>query len=335
MNTILKYAFCLLSSCLFTQIGHAQAAEFTITPDPNGATVTEQLENSSIEKWTMTSGEVGANPMSFHILSEHSFHGVDYWFNTTVEMEFPENVRQQVYDNLTNAYYNEVKITDRGVSYEIISSTDLDIRTLHESEAVGELKFQPHDCTRVLGKCAFLRIKPDGTKEYLIRTSAFADGIWSDQLNYDPSLDPEGRESLLEKSRFSVDATGVTIDMEKKTYAGGKEYLTLLTRIQEQQEVETPSNKPVLPSGDYASIGISCTKPKVTIEVDDARRAIAAGKRALIRNSGSKPKIECGNETVLETSCPSLGYVLVSYKNDYTALACYKGSPPANPWAQE
>jgi hypothetical protein len=123
--------------------------------------------------------------------------------------------------------------------------------------------------------------------------------------------------------------------MEKKTYAGGKEYLTLLTRVQEKKEVEIPKEKPVLPSGDYASIGMSCFEPKVMIEVDDARRSIEAGKNALIRNAGSKPKIECGSETVLETSCSSLGYVLVSYKNDFTALACYKGSPPANPWAKE
>lgn len=95
MKTFFKYAIFLFTVCIFTQATYAQDTKFTITPDPNGAAVTEKLENSSVEKWTMTSGETGANPMMFHITSEHSFHGVDYWFNTVVEMEFPENVRQQ------------------------------------------------------------------------------------------------------------------------------------------------------------------------------------------------------------------------------------------------
>lgn len=335
MKTITTFAFYLLMTSIFTLGVNAQEPEFELRPGSEQAEVTDRLDNQAIEKWTMRSGELGAAPMEFHITSEHSYHGTDYWFNTTVEMEFPAAVRQQVYNNLTDAYYNDVKLTDRGVSYVIISSTDLAIRTLTEAEAIGKLKFEPHDCTRVLGECAFVRTQPDGQKSALIRTSAFADGIWTDRLNYDQVQDTQGRADLLEESRFSVDTTGVTIDMEKKTYKGDKQYLTVLKRIYEKQEDVEQPDRPSLPSGNYANIGMSCNESLVLVEVGPARQTIMAGKRALIRNAGSKPKIECTSDTALETSCTSRGYILVIYKNDYTALGCYKGSPPPNPWGQD
>ena len=335
MRDLPAILFGSLAACTFTFTANAQDNNFTVRPDPEGAKVTVLLDSMVTEKWTMASGEVGATPMRFHISADHTYHGVEYWFNTTIEMEFPEDVRQTVFDNLTNAFYSNVTITDRGVSYLIVSSTDLDLHSTLEGEGAADVKFQPHDCTRVTGECAFTKVRPGKETVYYIRTSTFSDGIWTDRLNYDPAKDPQGRSDLVVESRFSVDATGTTIDMEKKTYGGGKEYLTLLTRVYEKQKDVKQPDQPSLPDGNYASVGMSCTENSVMIQVGPARQSIAAGKRALIRNAGSKPIIECTSDVALETSCPSRGYVLVSFKNDFTALGCYKGNPPPNPWGQD
>ncbi len=85
------------------------------------------------------------------------------------------------------------------------------------------------------GDCKFTKYFPDGVGnhvvQHLVRSSELTDGIWTDRVTYDPACDSEQRSDLLEESRFSVDARGVTLGMERLEYRDGAVIVSTLEHL--------------------------------------------------------------------------------------------------------
>ena len=304
----------------------------SIRPGHPTPEVTEVINLDIKDRWIMTTGEKGVDPTVVHITSEPMHRSIYRRFETLIEIELPEDRRQQVRDNLQEGHHSQVQITDRGVSYVVESKTDLEMRSL--SEVAGyETTYEPHDCSRVIGACAYTVNKPFGDVRHYIRTSSFKDGIWNDRVNYDPARDPEGRSDLVEESIFSVDATGLTMDLERTEFRDGKTFVTRMNHVESITAEEIV--RPAVPDGSYGALGSSCHKGHAIVSMASGDLRINDGGRAALPvDAETQVILKCGTTTQTDTTCSRAGHLRVLLREGWMAVGCYEGPIPADPWAE-
>lgn len=301
-----------------------------IRPGPNSPEVTEELDLNVTSEWMTSYIRDGVAPSNVRVSVDPISRGQAIWFDTTVEFILDEADRKPLYDRLFRIGYANTSITENGVSYLTNSSTDLQLRTLTTSD-VKETRFIPHDCTRVLGECAFeKRVKKQSL--FYLRTSSFADGIWRDTLAYDPARDPKGRSDVVEESVFSVDAAGVIIDSEVTRFARSGKSLTRMTRIdlgkvKEPQKALPPAL--ILPEGSYFSFSRTCSQTDRAGEVADVRQALTADDRWTTANDADATiHVYCGPSEPAKSLCHQPGHVIFMTNEGRIGFGCYEGAAP-------
>ncbi len=106
-----------------------------------------------------------------------------------------------------------------------VEGTDVVLRTRDRLDARGrtlasdlggvQVRWDPHDCRAVVGECRTARTNPNGRVDYLAVTTSETGGIWHETIRRDPARDLQGRTTLLQESLYSLDATGMLIDMNR------------------------------------------------------------------------------------------------------------------------
>jgi len=292
-------------------------------------TVAESIEVGKITEWTMASGIEGGALGDHDVTSEVYDSGDRIFFTTIVEFILDEPDRRPFYDRLfKRGYYTNV--TERGVSYQIDEVTDRNLRLLSQ-EDVRLTRYVPHDCKRVLGRCAYEKQVGDRVL-HLLRTSSFDGGVWRDTVAYDPSRDPKGRDDLLEESTFSVDAAGVLIDEETRRHSRLGTSLTRMARIDfGKPDPATPGLPPelVLPEGAYFSLSVTCSLPGRAVDIEGERRVMAEEDRWIRANrSDATAAVDCGSTNQMEGLCHQQGHVIVLANAGRVGFACFEGPPP-------
>ena len=317
----------------------AAAGQDAIRKGHSAPEVRDEIVSGEINRWVLRTGAVGEKPMMIHVSSEAVRTGYYNDFRSQVELEIAEGRRELVKKNLEDRYFDNVRLTSRGVSYQVENNTDDQLRSLVERGA-SDISYEPHDCTRVIGKCAYTVSGGGKPVRHYIRTSAFNDGIWTDRITFDPDRDPDGRSDLVEERRFSVASTGVTIDMQRTQYRDGRVYQTVLQhvgRVVPEVDERPKVASQELPQGSYVGIGSTCEDGEVELIVGQSRQALGLGQRIVVANArDAAAKLSCkesNGKSTVGTTCSKAGHIRAWNMKGATALGCYEGPAPANPWA--
>lgn len=330
------------------------AQGFDVVPGPAEQALTARPQTAEPYRFEMMAGPNDANLTRFVIEARPTELGPEVdWWRTRVEFEAPAGLRPRYAANLESAGYEGVEVTASGVAYLITSSMDHEGRTLTESDAGGVIRYEPHDCFRTLGECRFTSIGPDGRETHYLRTSRFSEGVWTDRLARDPARDPEGRSDLLEETRYSVDAAGVTYTMEKTVRRDGDLRVTRLARLSPRMEVSAaPAGQEdraapaaprpsapqgrrgaALPAGHHVTFEAECKAGEATLESGHRRWRIEPGAAMVIPAHDIDWRLRCQDGGFAATSCWYPGHVLVTWTDGIVRLGCYRGRPPSDPWA--
>ena len=309
---------------LFAAVSVANAQD--IRPGHDTPEVTDLFNLDDFTEWSMDAGMEAGGLAPHHVTAERVSHGARMRFSRIIEYILDEPDRYPFYQRLFKAgYYTEV--TPRGVSYQIDEYTDLKMRVLSQKDA-RETRYEPHDCKRTIGACAFE--KHVGKRVFhFIRTSSFADGVWRDSVAYDPVRDPKGRDDLIEESTFSVDEYGVLIDAEIRRFSRLGTNLTRMTRVGLGEA--DPSLPPALalPEGSYFSTNVTCSAPERMIEISGVSRKLANADKWVTNNEeDALVSLECGPKQTSSGSCRLPGHVIVLANEGRVGFGCYEGAAP-------
>jgi hypothetical protein len=100
----------------------------------------------------------------------------------------------------------------------ILSGTDrLDRRGRTVAAESGGVRtaYAPHDCRATPGICRTVRTGPDGEAVPLVVETSELGGIWRERVRRDRERDPASRGRLVRESIYSLDRTGMLVDMNR------------------------------------------------------------------------------------------------------------------------
>lgn len=217
MNKNGLFAASLLLSSALIITGCNMNAQNGVRVGHPGADPTERVVDGEVNRWVRTVGTTGEEPSVSNITSTAVRTGYHNEFKEAVELVYPPEEREQVKRNLENGSYFDVEITANGVSYHTETFADEAMRSILERH-YPTVEYTPHDCSRVIGVCAYTAKYAGSEPLHYLRTSEFQSGTWTDRVNYDPERDPAGRTDLVEERRFSVASSGVIKDMDQKFF---------------------------------------------------------------------------------------------------------------------
>ena len=325
----------VLLPALSTTLGLAES--YRVRPGSLQATVGAAPPTDAAYSYTMVSVIAGVPGSRFlvHRLLDREWNGMLFWKNRLTFVT-PQANRKELADDLIEARYAEVKVNDDGVEVLIEHKTDLEGRLLSVTETMlGNKKFEPHDCARVIGECRFTVRERGKDPLYLVRRSSFEDGKWTDVERHDASRDPQKRDAVRDERLFSVDRNGVLYDMQTTGHTGKQVEVFQMRRLSPGlggPAASTAAAIPKLPSGATATLSETCNKPSVDLSSGDKRWTLAEGEKQSLKGPSRDWKIHCGNGFT-GTSCPDGGHIRAIYGPGRIIFGCYDGDIPDNPFA--
>lgn len=105
-----------------------------------------------------------------------------------------------------------------------VQGTDVVLRAREEVDRLGRtvrsdrggpvVAWTPHDCRATPGECRTVRAV-NGRPDHLLVTTTETGGIWREQVRLDPARHPQGLDRVLEEAFYSLDESGLLIDMNR------------------------------------------------------------------------------------------------------------------------
>ncbi|MEL7467823.1 MAG: hypothetical protein AAFN27_05155 [Pseudomonadota bacterium] len=340
MNVNVFAPACLLLGTALLTAGCNMNAQNGVRPGHTETAPSETMVSGEVNRWVRTVGEIDEEPSMSNITSTAVRTGHYNDFRETVELVYEPERRAQVKRNLEDANYYDVDITENGVSYYTQTNADEEMRSILERH-YPTAEYTPHDCTRIIGTCAYTVTGGGAEPRHYIRTASFKRGIWTDRVNYDPERDPAGRSDLVEERTFSVAPTGMIKDMAQKLYFEDTVYLVNLRHVERvlldvEEEVEVA--RPELAPGDDGDVGLGCTDGTLHAVIGEERKQIGAGGNLTLPVSAkTSVGLECttANGTMsVGTRCFQKGHLRALFVDDWAALSCFEGEAPATPWVK-
>jgi hypothetical protein len=331
---ILKFCStnCLAIGILLALAGCNMNAQNLVRAGQTDVHPVEAVVTGEVNRWIQTVGIEGEEPSVSNITSTAVRTGYQNDFSGSVELVHPVQERERVKRNLENAGYFDVKITANGVTYQIETFADGDMRAILERH-YPTADYTPHDCSRVIGTCAFSVTYGGSEPLHYLRTSEFTGGVWTDRVTYDPKRDPAGRTNLVEERRFSVAPTGIVNDMDRKLYLpdGVWEITTRhVERFVPKVEPIITTARPELAPRDLNDAGIGCTGGILHVVIGDERIEIKPGSqltRAVVAETSVGLECTTDNGTMsVGTKCFRNGHLRASLVGGWAAMGCFEVS---------
>ena len=109
----------------------------------------------------------------------------------------------------------EAEIDGTDVILRAVETADRRGRLLSTDFGATRVTYDPHDCFATTGLCKTVRTGADGRQRFLAVQTSEQGGIWREEIRLDPGRDPQGRSDLIRETLYTVDASGMLIDLNR------------------------------------------------------------------------------------------------------------------------